>query len=323
MSKRAQERRTGEEPRGGEIEATEFDVKKFERESISHVEFGYIIQPGELQSVLEFWSHKHWETRARQKRKLSVKFSRVAQRWQSFVQVSEMIGTRDESAFRHQENRAWSTESNYRGEVEQPKSRNLQYSIHWESLRECSTKVESSRRRPDSAGPKKSMYWYGDYSCQQQRKQRYIFGENYKDNLFTCRNTNFEALKTLFDITQKLILNQRHEIRHVSTIEWQFNPWISSTLQHVKVIKLSKAKVHLYSDSVLCFGKMHRHPKAKDKLEDHLFDISRYPMNAENCFESTENHVSVSGIFPRTHNSGNSLRESDENDKSQYKTWKF
>ena len=25
-------------------------------------------------------------------------------------------------------------------------------------------------------------------------------GENYKDNLFICRNTDFEARKTLFDI---------------------------------------------------------------------------------------------------------------------------
>ena len=79
----------------------------------------------------------------------------------------------------------------------------------------------------------------------------------YNDNLFTYRNTNFEALKTLFNITQKLILNHKHEIKHVSTIQWQFTHRIGSTLVHDKVIKLSKAKVHVYSDSVLCLGKMH------------------------------------------------------------------
>ena len=44
---------------GGEIEASEFYIKKFERESISHVGFGYIPQPGELRTGLEFGSHKH------------------------------------------------------------------------------------------------------------------------------------------------------------------------------------------------------------------------------------------------------------------------
>ena len=35
-------------------------------------------------------------------------------------------------------------------------------------------------------------------------------GHNYHENLSTYRNTNFEELKTLFDITQKLSLNQKH-----------------------------------------------------------------------------------------------------------------
>ena len=48
---------------GGEIKASEFDIKKFKRESISHVGFGYFKQPGELQIALEIWSHKHWEVR--------------------------------------------------------------------------------------------------------------------------------------------------------------------------------------------------------------------------------------------------------------------
>ena len=41
-----------------------------------------------------------------------------------------------------------------------------------------------------------------------------------------------------------------------------------STLLHGKVIKLSKAKVHVFSDSVL--GRMHRHPDATVKWKDQL-----------------------------------------------------
>ena len=54
-------------------------------------------------------------------------------------------------------------------------------------------------------------------------------GENYKVNLFAYRNTNFDALKTWFDITQKLILDQNHEILNVTTIKWQSTPWMRST----------------------------------------------------------------------------------------------
>ena len=68
-------------------------------------------------------------------------------------QVSREIGTRDESAFKYRETMMWSTESTCRGEVDPPQSRDLQYSIHWESLRECSIKVESSRRRSDRFRP--------------------------------------------------------------------------------------------------------------------------------------------------------------------------
>ena len=85
-------------------------------------------------------------------------------------------------------------------------------------------------------------------------------GEHCNDNLVTYRNTNFEAPKPLFEITQKLILNQKHEIKHISTIEWQFTRRMRYSLPHDKVIKLSKAKVHVYSDSVLCLGKMYGHP---------------------------------------------------------------
>ena len=80
-------------------------------------------------------------------------------------------------------------------------------------------------------------------------------GEDYTENLVACRKTNFDALKTLFDITQKLILNQNHEIFNASTIEWQVTPWMRSTLLHDKALKLAKG------NSVLCLGRMHGHPQ--------------------------------------------------------------
>ena len=76
-------------------------------------------------------------------------------------------------------------------------------------------------------------------------------GLQYQENLTAYRNTDFEELKTLFDITQRLIVEQSFEILNVSARTWSFTPWKRSTLCHDQVIKWAKAKVHVYSDSFL------------------------------------------------------------------------
>ena len=62
------------------------------------------------------------------------------------------------------------------------------------------------------------------------KKASVHLGPNYNENLEVCRNTNFEELKTLFDITQQLILGQNFEILNVTTIEWTHSPWMRSSL---------------------------------------------------------------------------------------------
>ena len=91
-------------------------------------------------------------------------------------------------------------------------------------------------------------------------------GEDYNENLDAYRNTNFDALETLFDITQKLILDQKREILNVSTLEWHFTPWMRSILRHDKALQWARAKVHVYSDSVLCLGRMHGHHMKTEHL---------------------------------------------------------
>ena len=57
-------------------------------------------------------------------------------------------------------------------------------------------------------------------------------GEKYNQNSNAYKNINIDAIKTWFDITQKF---QNHEIKNVSTIEWQCASWIRSTLLIDKV----------------------------------------------------------------------------------------
>ena len=67
--------------------------------------------------------------------------------------------------------------------------------------------------------------------------------QDYQENLRTTKNTDFEKVKQLFDIS-----------------EYCF--WMRTTLLHDQAVKLSKAKVHVYSDSVLCLGRIHEYPQA-------------------------------------------------------------
>ena len=200
---------------GAKIKASDFDIKKFERESISHVGFGYIIQPGEVQIGLEFWSHNRWEICARQSRKFSIKFSSVAPRG-----VKNRI-----NLYRW----SWAT--------------TISWSPILDTLRKSSRKfdtVESSRRWPDCAGPKSQCIEMRIIYVNNRESSVHL-GEHYIDNSVIYKNTNFEALKTLFGITQILILNQKHEIKHASTIEWHVIFGGDLLCHMAKVIKLSKA----------------------------------------------------------------------------------
>ena len=70
--------------------------------------------------------------------------------------------------------------------------------------------------------------------------------------LFMSNSMNFDELPKLFVTTQKLILDHQAEILNVITIDWTSFSWTSSTLSHDQVITWTKAKVRVYSDSVLC-----------------------------------------------------------------------
>ena len=92
-----------------------------------------------------------------------------------------------------------------------------------EILRKSSRMFRQKLNRPEDGQQvldQKVNVWMWRLFVSATMKAAIHFGENYKDNLFTHRNTDFEALKTLFDITQKLNLNQKHEIKQVSAIEW-------------------------------------------------------------------------------------------------------
>ena len=61
-------------------------------------------------------------------------------------------------------------------------------------------------------------------------------GLNYAENLETYKNTNFEQIQNLFNVTETLILETSEDILNVKTIESTSPCWTRSTLSHDQVI---------------------------------------------------------------------------------------
>ena len=68
----------------------------------------------------------------------------------------------------------------------------------------------------------------------------------------------------MFDITLKLVCEQ-DEINNLDKIHWERNSWKQlSLIGDETVINLQRAKVYIFSDSVLCHGKIHQHPESNE-----------------------------------------------------------
>ena len=75
----------------------------------------------------------------------------------------------------------------------------------------------------------------------------------------------------MFDICENLISNQSDEIYGVKTINWEASSWkYLSLIGDEQVISLMHTKVYVFSDSVLCLGKMNENPQSNIAWGDRL-----------------------------------------------------
>ena len=97
-------------------------------------------------------------------------------------------------------------------------------------------------------------------------------GKNYSDNLHNIKNRGKNlTLKQMFEISEKLIVGQSCEIFGVSQISWESSPWKQlSLVNDEEVISLLHAKVYVFSDSVLCLGKLNQNPTSNNVWEQQL-----------------------------------------------------
>ena len=95
--------------------------------------------------------------------------------------------------------------------------------------------------------------------------------KDYSDNWHSIKNTKDLTMKQIFDISEKLISEQSDEIYGVKTINWEDSSWkYLSLICDKQVISLQHTKVCVFSDSVLCLGKIHENPESNIAWEDRL-----------------------------------------------------
>ena len=81
-----------------------------------------------------------------------------------------------------------------------------------------------------------------------------FMGKNFQDNQNSIVNTADLTLKQMFDISAKLVAEQ-DEISNLETIGWEKHSWkYLSLIGGERIINLQRAKVYVFSDSVLCLG---------------------------------------------------------------------
>ena len=70
-------------------------------------------------------------------------------------------------------------------------------------------------------------------------------------------------MKQMLDISEKMVSEQSDQIYGVKTIIWEDSLWKNlSLIGDEQVISLQRTKVYVFSDSVLCLGKMNEKPQS-------------------------------------------------------------
>ena len=111
-------------------------------------------------------------------------------------------------------------------------------------------------------GEERSMIWRMFMAVTME--SAVFMGENFENNRNSIVNATDLTLKQMFDISAKLVREQ-DEITGLETIGWEKHSWkYLSLIGDERIINLQRTKVHVFSDSVLCLGKIHQNPESNE-----------------------------------------------------------
>ena len=120
-----------------------------------------------------------------------------------------------------------------------------------------------------------------------------FMGKNFSTIQSVVKNHESLTLKQMFNVTAQLVNNQ-DEINGLDKILWGKNSWTRlSLIDDETVINLQRAKVYVFSDSVLCLGKIHQHPESNEAWKKRIEGITTD--QTETMTESMESRLNSSG----------------------------
>ena len=97
-----------------------------------------------------------------------------------------------------------------------------------------------------------------------------FMGKNFLDNQNSINNSTDLTLKKMFDISEKLV-SEQEEVNNVDKIHWEKYSWKHlSLIGDETVINLQRANVYVFSDSVLCLGRIHQHPESNKAWKERI-----------------------------------------------------
>ena len=95
-----------------------------------------------------------------------------------------------------------------------------------------------------------------------------IMGKNFSTIQSVVKNLEDLTLKQMFDVTTQLVNNQ-DEINSLDKNLWGKNSWGQlSLIGDETVINLQSTKVYVFSDSVLCLGRVLQHPESNEAWKE-------------------------------------------------------
>ena len=100
-----------------------------------------------------------------------------------------------------------------------------------------------------------------------------FMGKNFSTIQSFIMNSEDLTLKQMFDITAQLV-NNHEEIHGLDKIHWGKNSWKRlSLIGDETVINLQSTKVFVFSDSVLCFGRVLQHPDSNEAWKNRVAGV--------------------------------------------------
>ena len=100
-----------------------------------------------------------------------------------------------------------------------------------------------------------------------------FMGKNFSTIQNFIKNSEDLTLKHMFDVTAQLV-NDQEEIHGLDRIHWEKNSWKRlSLIGDVTVINLQRTKVYVFSDSVLCLGRILQHPDSNEAWKNRIAGV--------------------------------------------------